>query len=159
MLDSGSSYYESALKKAAIITFNHTQDFKQSFLYYDKYFQISKVESEKLWAANGAIRSAFKNNDKNGVQNYGEKILSMNSADQEDKALASYFTGKMLYNEKQLDQALTCFQKIGNDINPVSYTHLKKEIIRPKSPDVLPKRSIKTNYSKKVVSNKNKNRK
>ncbi|MBK6363318.1 MAG: tetratricopeptide repeat protein [Saprospiraceae bacterium] len=117
LLDSGSSYYESALKKAAIITFNHTQDFKQSFLYYDKYFQISKVESEKLWAANGAIRSAFKNNDKNGVQNYGEKILSMNSADQEDKALASYFTGKMLYNEKQLDQALTCFQKIGNDIN------------------------------------------
>lgn len=35
----------------------------------------------------------------------------------------------------------------------------KKEIIRPKSPAVLPKRSIKTNYSKKVVSYKNKNRK
>lgn len=111
------SFTESALKKAALITYNHTGDYKKAFDYYRQYYNLTEVKEEKIWAASGAMRSAFKNSDLKGTLQFGDIMLAENQAANEEKVAAAFYIGKLSYIQKNYDQALLYFSKIGKDVS------------------------------------------
>lgn len=110
-----SSFFESSLKKAALITYNHTMNYTLSYQYYDQYFNVSSVGTEKIWAASGAMRSAFKNNDFDNVVKHGQFLADQDLVEQEEKTFAYYFMGKSAYVNKNYEQSLSYFKKIGKE--------------------------------------------
>ncbi|MBK8620499.1 MAG: tetratricopeptide repeat protein [Saprospiraceae bacterium] len=110
-----SSFFESSLKKAALITYNHTMNYTLSYTYYDQYFNAGSVISEKIWAASGAMRSAFKNNDFNNVVKHGQFLTDQSLVENEEKTVAFFFMGKSAYLNKNYEQALSFFRKIGKE--------------------------------------------
>ena len=111
------SFTESALKKAAIITYNHTGDYTKAYELYSQYHELTTVKEEKNWAASGAMRSAFKNSDLVGTQVFGDKLIAQDLITKEEKAAAAFFIGKLSYVQKNYNQALLYFSKIGDEIN------------------------------------------
>ncbi|MFZ1702917.1 MAG: tetratricopeptide repeat protein [Saprospiraceae bacterium] len=111
------SFMESSLKKAALISFHHTSNFDNAFTYYDQYYKTTKSVVEKFWGASGALKSAFKSNKLSSVLEYGQIVSEDPQANIDDKASASYYMGKISYTEKNFEQALSYFNKIGPEIN------------------------------------------
>ena len=110
-------FLESAYKKAALITYNHTLDFAKSYQYYDLYYTKTTEEAEKSWASSGAMRSAFRNNQPENTIKYANIILQNPATSKDDKAAANYFAGKMYYQQKEYEKSKTYFSAIGDDVN------------------------------------------
>ncbi len=112
-----SAYYVQSLKKAALISYNYTQTFDKAFTYYDTYFSNVTDEDEKYKAALGALRSAFRISNGDGVKKYGTIVSNHKKADEEDKAVAFYYSGKIYYRDNDLENAKTSFIKASEKIN------------------------------------------
>jgi len=113
LIDQGKNeYFELSLKKAAIISYNYTLDFKLAYKYYDQYFSETKNSQEKYQASLGALRSAFRTSMDTGIMKYAEIVTTENLATNEEKATAHYYLGKTLYTKKELDKAFDNFKKV-----------------------------------------------
>ncbi|MBK9734286.1 MAG: tetratricopeptide repeat protein [Saprospiraceae bacterium] len=112
-----SDYYQLSLKKAALISYNYTQAFEKANKYYDQYYTNVADISEKYQAALGALRSGFRISDFVSVKKYANIITNHAQANQEDKAVASYYLGKLYYKNNELDLAKTSLEKASNNVN------------------------------------------
>ncbi len=108
----GNRYYVDALGKAADIAYKGDKDFKKAFDYFVKWEAVATTADDKLEAQLGAMRSAYKLNDTNGVQTASKKVSSNASASDSDKAQANFYLGKIAYDRKELDAALSSFSKV-----------------------------------------------
>ncbi|MBK7808541.1 MAG: hypothetical protein IPJ51_19970 [Saprospiraceae bacterium] len=64
-----SEFYVQSVKKAALISYNYTQTFDKAYTYYDLHYNNLTDEDEKYKAAPGALRSAFRISNSEGVKN------------------------------------------------------------------------------------------
>ncbi|MBL0025515.1 MAG: tetratricopeptide repeat protein [Saprospiraceae bacterium] len=112
-----SEFYIQALRKSALISYNYTQTFDKSYQYYDLYYSAISDEDEKYKAALGALRSAFRIANTDGVKKYGNLVSNNKKADNEEKVAALYYLGKTWYKENNLENATTSFAVIGDQIN------------------------------------------
>lgn len=113
VIDQGySNYYESALRKAALINYNHIQDFKQSYKYYD--LLVSETQSTEIQydAQLGALRSAFRIFKDDAVLKYGQLVAESNYSSKEEKLAAKYYIAKVSYKRGLTDQALIAFEYV-----------------------------------------------
>lgn len=106
-----SEYYIQSIKKAAIISYNHTQTFDKAYQYYDVYYKNLNDDDEKYKAALGALRSAFRIAKNDAVLTYGAIVESNKKATADDKAAAAYYMGKTYYKENKLAEAKLAFEK------------------------------------------------
>ncbi|NNL93976.1 MAG: tetratricopeptide repeat protein, partial [Saprospiraceae bacterium] len=106
----GSTYYASSLEKAALIAFNHSQDFSKSLRYYSELIEMnSEVNIDYLEAA---LYSAFKTQDQNSVINYGQLLIDQANVSPESKSAANYYLGKTYYNLKESEKAKNAFLNV-----------------------------------------------
>lgn len=106
-----SEYYKFALKKAALISYNHVQDFEKSYNYYDTYLT---VEGEKsLEYSEAALFSAFKSNNCNGVDKYGSVVSSDTKASKDSRSSAYFYQGKCHERRGQIDEAIKTYNEVG----------------------------------------------
>ncbi len=112
-----SEFYVLSVKKAAIISYNYTQAFEKAFTYYDLYYNSISDEDEKFKAAFGALRSAFRIASAEGVKKYGFIVANHDKADREEKAVASYYLGKIYYRDNDLENARLSFIKAADKID------------------------------------------
>ena len=110
-----SNYYESALRKAAIINYNHIQDFKQSYKYFDLLSSASQSPEIIYEAQLGALRSAFRTQNDDAVLTYGSLVYNSEYNTTEEKLSARYYVAKTSYKKGMKDQALLAFQEVGNN--------------------------------------------
>jgi tetratricopeptide (TPR) repeat protein len=111
--DRGSSeYYSPALKKSAIIAYNHTKNFDKAMKYYSTYYDLITDDAEKLVAALGAMRSAFKLQQSETVEKYATIVSKHGLSNNDDKTAAAYYLGKVYQKSSQWDKSKAQYKKV-----------------------------------------------
>ncbi len=100
-----SDYYEKSLFKAATLAYNYQQNFDKSFKYYSELANTSLDENILFEAQIGAMRSAYRKGMTNEVVTYGEKVVKSGKATNEQRSTASFYLGKIAYDQKNYTKA------------------------------------------------------
>ncbi|MEO1624181.1 MAG: tetratricopeptide repeat protein [Bacteroidota bacterium] len=111
-----SKYYTKALSKAAIISYNYKKDFQKAYNLYRKLEEIAQDETARYEAQLGAMRSAYRSNNTDAVLIMANKVKNNPRASQEQKAAASFYIGKIAFDNKDYDPALQAL----NDVTRLS---------------------------------------
>jgi len=106
-----SEYYQPAVRKAGLIAYNYAQNFEKALKYYDLYYQLLTDENDKYQAALGALRSAFRQGNKNQIKNYGNIVSTNSKATNDEKSAATYYLAKTYYSAGEMEQAKANFIK------------------------------------------------
>ncbi len=107
-----SDYYERATKKAALISYNHNQNFNKAYKYYGLWEKQTQNPEDKYQAQLGLMRSAFRIGNDDGVKSYSNKVNQNPLATNDDKSSAMYYLAKVSYKTGELDQATAAFQQV-----------------------------------------------
>lgn len=107
-----SDYYEKALKKAAIISYNHEQNFYKSYKYYDKLAEYSLLPELLHESKLGALRSAFRIGNDGGTFKYAEAVRKDTLSTRDEKSAAFFYAGKTSYRQEKYTQALNAFASV-----------------------------------------------
>lgn len=110
-----SNFYESALRKAALINYNHIQDFNQSYKFYDILSTVSQSPEITYEAQLGALRSAFRIQKDDSVLTYGSQVYQSPYNTVDEKLSARYYVAKVSYRKGMKDQALVAFDEVGKN--------------------------------------------
>lgn len=109
-----SDYYERATKKAALISYNHNQNFINAYKYYGLWEKQTQSPEDKYQAQLGLLRSAFRIGNSDGVKKYSNKVNQNPLATNEDKSSAMYYYAKVSYGTGQIEQADSAFQQVAS---------------------------------------------
>lgn len=112
-----SEYYLQSVKKAALISYNHTQSFEKAYSYYDLFYKNTKDETEKYQASLGALRSGFRISNSEAVKKYSPLVSNHPQSNTDEKSSAIYYLGKIQYKNGEWDAAKSSFTKVGEMIN------------------------------------------
>ncbi len=107
-----SSYYAKALRKAALISYNHEQDFQKSYRFYSQLEQAAGDDDTRFEAQLGAMRSAYRINDIAAVRSTAEKVSKNPQASDDQKATAYFYLGKLALDGKSYETALRSFNEV-----------------------------------------------
>ncbi len=112
-----SRFYLQALEKAAIIAYNHSQNFQKSYEYYNL-LEVAATDPEKVFDAQlGALRSAYRSNNTQAVYNLSSKVANNPNATVEQRASANFYLGKLAFDQGDLDNALRAFTQVTQMVN------------------------------------------
>ncbi|MEZ4911968.1 MAG: tetratricopeptide repeat protein [Saprospiraceae bacterium] len=112
-----SDYYQNSIKKAAIIAYNSTQSYSKAYKYYDAYYKDITDNQEKYQAALGALRSAFRISNAEGVKLYSKVIVDHPLSSPDDKGAALYYDGKLKFAANDLVGATNVLTRVPKYIN------------------------------------------
>lgn len=107
-----SSYYLRALEKAAIIAYNHEQNFARSYELYTQLEAAAASPDQRFEAQLGSLRSAYRINRSQAVFEQARKVISNPSASQLQIATANFYLGKMAFDQKDYDNAMSAFNEV-----------------------------------------------
>ncbi len=107
-----SRHYVSALEKAALISYNHSEEFEKAFGYFSKLETLTDDPEIKFEAQLGAMRSAYRIGNKQATADYASKVMQNTSASREELAVAQFYRGKILFEEQSYDEALALFEEV-----------------------------------------------
>ncbi len=110
-------YYIKSAKKAAVISYNFTQNFPKAYLYYSILESDATSNDLKYEGALGAMRSAFRMANNENIKKYASLVIASSLATSAEKNSAYYYLGKASINSDQNEQALAAFQKISTGRN------------------------------------------
>ena len=106
-----SEYYVVSLDKAAIIAYHHSNAFAQAYTYYSKLEKVARTEDKQFQAQLGALRSAHRSQNQDGVAEYAVKVANNPKSSADEKALSNYYLGKLNYDRNDLGKASEYFTK------------------------------------------------
>lgn len=107
-----SDRYISAAKKAAVISYNHAQEFTKSYKYYDLLAEAAVDPNLKHEAYIGALSSAFRINNEIGILKYAQLVRQDALSADDEISTASYYLGKVSFKQKNYQQAIVAFQDV-----------------------------------------------
>lgn len=107
-----SQYYAKALKKAALIAYNHAVDFPKAFDLYSKWEQVAQTETDRFEAQLGAMRSAYRAGSTVAVTSMAQKVATNPNASPEERAVANFYVAKSDFDNKQYNSALNSFNEV-----------------------------------------------
>ena len=105
-------FYEKSLFKAASIAYNSQQNFDKAFKYYSELANANVDENTLFEAQLGAMRSAYRKGLTTEVVTYGEKVAKSPQATNEQKATASFYLGKIYYDQKNFTRSKDYLQSV-----------------------------------------------
>ncbi len=105
-------YYEESLKKAAQIAYDAEGDFDKSFRYYARLLELDSELSNDPEVQLMALRAAYRSGDKKAVEELASKVANAPGMSAQDKAVAAFYRGKMAYDRKDFDTALSSFNTV-----------------------------------------------
>lgn len=106
-----SRYYLRALEKAAIIAYNHAQDFEKAARLYTLLEQSADTEELRFEAQLGGMRSAYRTGNRDAVYQLANKVANNPSANEEQRATANFYVGKIAYDRQDYTAALAAFNE------------------------------------------------
>lgn len=107
-----SSYYVKALKNAALIAYNVSEDFSKSYSLYSQLEQAADSEDTRFEAQLGALRSAYRLNNTSAVEQYAAKVANNPAATVEQRSTANFYLGKIAYDRQQYPRAISLFDGV-----------------------------------------------
>jgi len=113
IIDKGAgAYYEESLFSAAVISFNFNKEYKLSYKYYTELESLTASLPKKYDAQLGALRSAYRIGNLDGVSTYAIKIQNNPLSTEKEITSSYYYIGKIAYQEKKYDQSINAFNKV-----------------------------------------------
>ncbi len=112
-----SKYYQKALRKAALIAYNHEKDFEKAYGFYNKLETAATDEDMRYEAQLGAMRSAYRINNTEALLATANKVKNNPRATPEQKSAAYFYLGKHAFDTKNYDQALESFNQVAKMSN------------------------------------------
>ncbi|MBK9257615.1 MAG: tetratricopeptide repeat protein [Saprospiraceae bacterium] len=109
--------YEQAVRKSALISYNHAQNFEKALKYYELHYSTTNNTDEKYHSALGAMRSAFRLSNDESVIKYANLLISFPNAAKDDLGSAHYYLAKVSFRKKEYPQALLSFAKVSELTN------------------------------------------
>jgi len=118
VIDKGPSrFYLKALEKAAIIAYNHSQNFRKAYEYYNL-LEVAATDPEKVFDAQlGALRSAYRIGNTQAVYNLAGKVANNPNATVEQRAAANFYQGKLAFDQGDFDNAMRAFTQVSQAVN------------------------------------------
>jgi tetratricopeptide (TPR) repeat protein len=111
--DQGPSVYQAtSLYKAALISYNQNQDMARAYKHYMAFIPLAESEEKAYDVTLGALRCAYKLDQKEDILMLSEKVISHPRATDDIRALAYAYKGMTAYTNEAYDQALTSFNAI-----------------------------------------------
>ncbi|MCB0597330.1 MAG: tetratricopeptide repeat protein [Lewinellaceae bacterium] len=107
-----SPYYVKALEKAAIIAYNHAQDFSKAYSLYSKLETVATSPDMRFEAQLGAMRSAYRAGNTQAVPELARKVANNPNASQLQVSTAQFYLGKMAFDQGDYNNALTAFNEV-----------------------------------------------
>ena len=107
-----SSYYQIALKKAALIAYNYAQDFGKALQYYQSLESLATSPEDLFDAQLGTMQSAYRNSSQQIARQYAEKVINHPSAKVSQRNTANYYLGKITYDEGAYSEALNYLEDL-----------------------------------------------
>lgn len=107
-----SIYYQDALKKAALIAYNHAQDFNKALRYYQLLENLASSSEDLFDAQLGAMQSAYRSSSKQAARQYAEKVINHPSAKTSQKNTANFYLGKITYDEGAFSESLNYLDEL-----------------------------------------------
>ncbi|MDX1939177.1 MAG: tetratricopeptide repeat protein [Saprospiraceae bacterium] len=107
-----STFYLKALEKAALIAYNYSQDFAKAYNFYTKLEVAATNEDMRFEAQLGALRSAYRTGNQQAVFDLSNKVANSSNASQDQKATANFYIGKIAFDRKDYDNALTSLNRV-----------------------------------------------
>jgi tetratricopeptide (TPR) repeat protein len=106
-----------ALLKAALISYNHEEDFSRALDYYTQLDRVAQSQEKKFEAQLGALRSAYKTGETKVLQEMANKVISNNLANKDQKGLAHYYLAKINYDRQRMSEAEIHFKQTNELLN------------------------------------------
>lgn len=107
-----SKYYAKALEKAAIIAYNSEQDFRRAYELYNKLEAAAETADLRFDAQLGALRSAYRAGMTAEVNRLSNEVSNNRNASQAQIGAANFYRGKLAYDQKDYDNALSAFSTV-----------------------------------------------
>jgi tetratricopeptide (TPR) repeat protein len=107
-----SAYLIKSIEKAAIISYNYSEDFKKALDYYGRMEELATASEMRFEAQLGAMRSAFRSDNAQATIKYAEKVYQNPLSKDDQKANARYYKGKMHHKSGEWTLAIAAFQEV-----------------------------------------------
>lgn len=107
-----SIYYQDALKKAALIAYNHAQDFNKALRYYQSLENLATSPEDLFDAQLGAMQAAYRSSNKTAARQYAEKVVNHPSAKLTQKNTANFYLGKITFDEGAFSESLNYLDEL-----------------------------------------------
>ncbi len=107
-----SRYYLKGLEKAAIIAYNHEQNFAKAFDLYQQLELSASTEDMRFEAQLGGLRSAYRVNNTQAVFDLANKVSNNPNATTEQKSTANFYIGKIAFDRQDYSGALASFDEV-----------------------------------------------
>ena len=107
-----SRYYAKALEKAALLAYNHSEDFTKSYEYYSRLAQVAGNAEQEFAAALGAMRSAYRSGQTQAAAQWANQVRDNPNATADNRAFANFYLGKLAYDTKQYSDARTSLTEV-----------------------------------------------
>ena len=113
VIGSGQSrYLNKSLEKAALIAYNHAEDFTKAYEYYSRLVDVAEGDEQRFAAELGAMRSAYRSGQTQAAATYAAQVRNNPSATSENKAVANFYLGKLAFDRKQYAEAQTALSGV-----------------------------------------------
>jgi len=106
-----SPYYAPACQKAAIISYNHTEDFVKSTEYFQRWAKVAKSEDDELTAQIGGMEASYRAKDGDAVRSLSDRIFQNPRASKDQKGKAMFYRGKIAFDNSRYEQARSAFEE------------------------------------------------
>jgi len=107
-----SKYFPKAAEKASLIALNTTKDYGQAYEYARKWEDAAVTENSRFDAQLVALQAAYRTNNSVAVAEYANKINQSRLANQEQLAIANFYSGKMAYDKGDYTRAYPALQSV-----------------------------------------------
>jgi tetratricopeptide (TPR) repeat protein len=105
-------FYLDALSRAALLAYNHAQDFQKAYRHYQTLYSEVIDPSRKAEAALGAIRSAYRAGLLDKVSEWYPRVTADVATTDAIRAEAFYYGAKSALDQKDYQNALELFRKV-----------------------------------------------
>ncbi len=112
-----SRYYAKSLKKAALIAYNHEENFQKAYQFYAQLEPAAETAADRFEAQEGAMQSAYRLNDEAAVLTWAEKVANNPEAAADQQANASFYVGKIAFDQQDYNKALPAFNVVTKHLN------------------------------------------
>ncbi|MCO6461074.1 MAG: tetratricopeptide repeat protein [Saprospiraceae bacterium] len=107
-----SEFYEDALEKAAIISYNYSQNFNDAYDYYSTLAEVTTKEDKRFEAQLGALRSANRIGKHNEVIRLADIVIQSDKSTKEQKTSAQFYRAKSAQELKDYNTALESYNEV-----------------------------------------------
>ena len=106
------AFYRDALEKAAVISYNYSNEFEAAFNYYKEWMEVETREDKRFEAQLGTLRSAYRLNKREEVVQLADLVINNSRASLDQRSFAHFYKARSAQDIKNYDAALESYNYV-----------------------------------------------